>query len=418
MDTAPSSPTSSDTPKWVLPAAAVIAVAALIVAFVVFTSSGSTDDDAADSALPATEVSVRPTDVSTSTPTTDDSTTTSDPAISTTSEVATTTTLAPDSTTVDGDPAPTFTAELLYGDGSTVTLDLIGVQSGLTVYDGLIEAPALRCVALLAPGIDGWNEWCGAPDSPVRFLTEDGTTMWLVELGAAVGEVTVSVPRSDWTLTSNGCSGPVADLLQAAIHGPTVMTSAFCVPGEAFVGNSTVLLQPGSPDGGGAVVSQAADGSWTSQGGGTSFPCDDAVADGNDRCPVYGLDVGDELFDALLPIPPIGGASATAEVVGMRDATVDVQAVIGAATSSADIGAAVAAAFRDGTDEPTPTVETFGGFGGWNLELVVVTIPAFDDSVLSTTYGIWVRTDPATPVQRAFAFETCARGLAGGGLCI
>jgi hypothetical protein len=373
-------PGNSDTPKWVLPASAVAAVAILIVALVLIgVRGGTTDDDAAE--------------------------------ISTTTTVETTT---PNSTVAPGPPA-TLTAEAPYfGEPTTVTLDLVGTQNGLTVYDGLIEVPELRCVAALAPAIDGWNEWCGAPDMPIRFLTGDGTTMWLVELGADVGTITVSVPPIDWTLTANGCSNPVIDVLQAAFPGPAVMTGAVCVPGEAFVNSSATLLQPGSPDGGGSVVEQAADGTWISLGGGTSSPCNDAV----DRCGPYGLEIGDELFDALLPIPPISGGSATADVVGVRDLTTGVRAVIGSSTSAADIGAAVAAAFRDGTEDPAPTVETFGQFGWWNVELVIVTIPAFDDSVRSTTYAIWVGLAPNEPVVHAVAFETCARGLAGSDLCI
>lgn len=411
--TTPAASDRADTRKWVLPTAAVVAVAALIIALVLISfRDGTTHNDTADSTVPGTEVGPPATDpVADSTVTTDSATTTS-----TTTETATTT-LEPTTTAAEGGPAPTFTAEAIYGGGETVTLNLAGVQSGLTVYDGVLVEIDVRCVVLLAPGIDGWNEWCGMPDTPARFLTGDGSTMWLVELDADVGTVSVTVPESGWTLTSNGCTSPAADLFHAVFPGPMVMTSAVCVPGEAFVGNSSVLFQPGSPDGGGAFVLQAADGTWTSDGGGTSIPCD-AGADGVDRCPIYGLGAGEEMFSALLPIPPIGGASGTADVVGMRDATVDVRGVIGAATTSADIGAAVAAAFRDGTEEPAPVVNIFGGFGGWNVELAIIVIPAFDDSIRSTTYVIWVGSSGGEPVEKAFAFETCARGLAGGGLCI
>ncbi len=410
-------PGNPDTPKWVLPASAVAAVAILIVALVLIgVRGGTTDDDAAGISTPITEVTTSPSEPAsestTAEPETTDAATTSTAVTTTTVETTT-----PDSTVTPGPPA-TLTAEAPYfGEPTTVTLDLVGTQNGLTVYDGLIEVPELRCVAALAPAIDGWNEWCGAPDMPIRFLTGDGTTMWLVELGADVGTITVSVPPIDWTLTANGCSSPVIGVLDAAFPGPAVMTGAVCVPGEAFVNNSATLLQPGSPDGGGSVVEQAANGTWTSLGGGTSSPCD-SFDDGADRCGAYGLEVGDELFDALLPIPPIGGGSATADVVGVRDLTAGVRAVIGSSTSAADIGAAVAAAFRDGTEDPAPTVETFGQFGWWNVELVIVTIPAFDDSVLSTTYAIWVGVAPNEPVVHAVAFETCARGLAGSDLCI
>ncbi len=407
-------PDTPDTRKWVLPAAAVAGVAVLIVALVIVgVRGGTTGDDAADTSTAitdATTISSEPAGEPTTTEMASTST-----ATETTAAVETTT----PATTVAAGPPATFTAEAPYfGEPTTVTLDLVGIQNGLTVYDGLVEVPELRCVAMLAPGINGWNEWCGGPNNPVRFITGDGTTIWLVELGADVGSVTVSVPPTDWTLTANGCNTPVIDMFQAAFPGPAVMTGVICVPGEAFVNNSATLLQPGSPDGGGSVVQQAADGTWTTPGGGTSYPCDDAVNDGVDRCGAYGLDVGEELFDALLPIPPIGGGSAPADVVGVRDVTIDVRGVIGSSTSAADIGAAVAAAFRIDNDDPAPTVATIGQFGSWNVELVIVTIPAFDDSVRSTTYAVWVGLAPNEPVVHAVAFETCARGLAGSDLCI
>jgi hypothetical protein len=338
-------------------------------------------------------------------------------ATSGTTALSTTAAAEPTSTPAPG-PSATFTNESPYF--GTFTLDLATEENGLTLYDGIVgDGPTLRCVVALAPGITTWNEWCGEPGAPTRFLTTDGTNVWLVEIGADVGSVSASVPPAQGTLTANGCTTPVLGLVTAALPGPAVMTSAICVPGEAFVGNSAVLLQPGPADGGGVLVQRAADGTWTSNGGGTSYPCDDALPDGLDRCELYGLAAGEDLFQAVLPIPPIGGSSATSDIIGMRDATADVRAAAGAATSATDIGNAVAAAFRQGTDDPAPTVLTFADFAFIGVELAVIEVPAFDDSILKTTYAVWVRVPAAgEPVAYAFAFGTCARGLAGPDLCL
>jgi hypothetical protein len=331
--------------------------------------------------------------------------------------LSTTTAAAPASTPVS-DPPATFSAESPYF--GTFTLDLATEENGLTLYDGIVgDGPTLRCVVALAPGITTWNEWCGEPGAPTRFITTDGTNVWLVEIGADLGSVAAAVPPAEGTLTANGCTTPALGLVTAALPGPAVMTSVICVPGEAFVGNSAVFLQPGPADGGGILVQQAGDGTWTSNGGGTASPCDEAIPDGLDRCALYGLAAGEDLFQAVLPIPPLGGSSATSEIIGMRDATADVRAAAGAATTATDIGNAVAAAFGQDAEDPAPTVQTFGDFAFIGVELAVIEVPAFDDSILKTTYAVWIRVPAAgQPVAYAFAFETCARGLAGPDLCI
>ncbi len=400
MDNATPSPASTPAPArpaWLFPGVGIAALVVVVGLF--FANRGGSSDEATDTTV---ESAV---------------TTTSATTTSATTALPTTTAVAPASTPVPGTPA-TFSAESPYF--GAFTLDLATEENGLTLYDGIVgDGPTLRCVVALAPGITTWNEWCGEPGAPTRFLTTDGSNVWLVEIGADTGSVSASVPPDQGTLTANGCTTPVLGLVTAALRGPAVMTSAICVPGEAFVGNSAVFLQPGPADGGGILVQQAADGTWTSNGGGTSYPCEDALPDGLDRCALYGLAAGEDLFQAVLPIPPIGGSSATSDIIGMRDATADVRAAAGAATTAADIGNAVAVAFRDGTEDPAPTVQTFSDFAFIGVELAVIEVPAFDDSILKTTYAVWVRVPAAgQPVAHAYAFETCARGLAGPDLCI
>jgi hypothetical protein len=395
MDNATPSPEStsgSARPAWLFPG---VGIAALVVVVgVFFAIRGGSSNEATDTTV---ESAVTATSATTAPPTT--------------------TAVEPTSTPVPG-PLATFSADSPYF--GPFTLDLATEENGLTLYDGIVgNGPTLRCVVALAPGITTWNEWCGEPGAPTRFLTTDGTNVWLVEIGANVGSVSASVPPAQGTLTANGCTTPVLGLVTAAFPGPAVMTSAICVPGEAFVGNSAVFLQPGPADGGGILVQQAVDGTWTSNGGGTPYPCEAALPDELDRCALYGLVAGEDLFQAVLPIPPIGGSSATSDIIGMRDATTDVRAVAGAAATARDIGNAVAAAFRNPTEDPAPTVQTFGDFAFIGVELAVVEVPAFDDSILKTTYVVWVRVPAAgQPVAQAFAFETCARGLAGPDLCL
>jgi hypothetical protein len=401
----PASPSASTRPAWLLPGMGAAALIVLVVVGLFFANRSGSSDEAADTTVESAASAAATTTTSTTSTT------------STTMALPTTTAAAPASTPVS-DPPATFSAESPYF--GTFTLDLATEENGLTLYDGIVgDGPTLRCVVALAPGITTWNEWCGEPGAPTRFITTDGTNVWLVEIGADLGSVAAAVPPAEGTLTANGCTTPVRGLVTAAFPGPAVMTSVICVPGEAFVGNSAVFLQPGPADGGGILVQQAADGTWTSTGGGTDSPCDEAIPDGRDRCALYGLAAGEDLFQAVLPIPPIGASSATSDIIGMRDATADVRAAAGAATTATDIGDAVAAAFRQDAEDPAPTVQTFGDFAFIGVELAVVEVPAFDDSILKTTYAVWIRVPAAgQPVAFAFAFETCARGLAGPDLCI
>jgi hypothetical protein len=394
----PASTSGSTRPAWLLPGVGAAALVVLVVVGLIFANRGGSSDVATDTTVESAATATTPT-----TPTT--------------MALPTTTAAEPASTPVSVPPA-TFSAESPYF--GTFTLDLATEENGLTLYDGIVgDGPTLRCVVALAPGITTWNEWCGEPGAPTRFITTNGSDVWLVEIGADVGSVSAAVSPAEGTLTANGCTTPALGLVTAALRGPAVMTSVICVPGEAFVGNSAVFLQPGPADGGGVLAQQAADGTWTSNGGGTASPCDEAIPDGLDRCAPYGLAPGQDLFQAVLPIPPLAGSSATSDIIGMRDATADVRGASGAATTATDIGNAVAAAFRQDDEDPAPTVQTFGDFAFIGVELAVVEVPAFDDSILKTTYAVWIRVPAAgQPVAYAFAFDTCARGLAGPDLCI
>jgi hypothetical protein len=53
--------------------------------------------------------------------------------------------------------------------------------------------------------------------------------------------------------------------------------------------------------------------------------------------------------------------------------------------------------------------------------LLVVDVPALDDSVGSTTWVVWITTEtPDVPstVHRAYAWDNCTRGLADSQTCV
>ncbi len=331
------------------------------------------------------------------------------------------TTVAP-TTTVAPDPSgDSFVVTSPFFPDDPFTMVRAAQVERLSAYDGQIDvAPeGLRCVAITAEGQDGWNERCGDAGQATRFLVLDGIDPWLVEVGAEPGDVTLTRHAPTWTLPTNGCTGPMTSLMASSpiggSDGTAVMTEIICYPGEAFLSIGSVLLQPGPADGGGALFLEGDEG-WDTAGYGTSFDCT-GWSDGVDRCELYGVEY--DLFEALLPIPPGDVLSSVTDIVGMRDDTATVAGWVGAETDAAAIDALIVAALTDTEAEVPNSITRTNGIGYMGaLNLLIIEVPAMDDSILSTTWAIWISAGSPSSVVQAFAWETCARGLAGPNLCI
>jgi hypothetical protein len=297
------------------------------------------------------------------------------------------------------------------------TLRRVAEVERLAAYDGMIRVTptGIRCVAIVVDGDDAWHEWCGEPDRAVNFLTLDGIDPWIVEVGSAIGDIALTRQQPTWTLPMNGCTEPITTLISAALASPAVTTGVVCVPGEAFLSNSAVLLQPGPADGGGALVAGGDEG-WDVLDYGTSIGCDVDFG-GVDRCVLYGVVF--DLFEAVLPIPPIEALTTATDIVEMSEQTVAVRSWVGSEADPATIETIIFDELNDPEAEVPATTRRAVGVGDMaNLDLLLIEVPALDDSILSTTWAVWIDTDPPATVAKAFAWQTCARGMAGPGICI
>lgn len=409
----------NDNAPRILAAFGAVAALVLVIGIIVWISSGD-DQITSSSTVPVVTSTEAPL------PTTIPETTTTPPTtIAETTTVPDTT--VPETTLPDTTVAPTTIAPRPSGDTWRVTSALfpddpftlrrVAQVERMAAYDGVIRVTpnGVRCVAIVVDGEADWHEWCGDADQPVNFVTLDGIDPWIVEVGAAIGDVALTRQQPTWTLPMNGCTEAITTLITASSVGPAVTTGAVCVPGEAFLTNSAVLLQSGPPDGGGALVSGGDEG-WDIRDFGTSIGCD-ASFDGVDRCALYGVE--SELFEAVLPIPPIEALTTAADLVGMTDQTAAVRSWVGAETDSAAIESLVFAELNDPDAElPATKRRAIGVSDAAGLDLLLVEVPAFDDSILSTTWAVWIDTRPPATVVKAYAWQTCARGLAGPDLCI
>ncbi len=291
----------------------VIAALVLIIGAIVWISNGD-EQIATSSTIPV----VSSTDATLPSTTVEETTTTPPTTVAETTTVPETTvpeTTLPETTVppITAPPRPsgdTWSVTSALFPNDPFTLRRVAQVENLAAYDGVIRATpnGIRCVAIVVNGKDGWREWCGNANQPVNFLTIDGIDPWIVEVGAAIGDIALTRQQPSWTLPMNGCTEAVTTLIAAAsVVSPAVITGAVCVPGEAFLTNGSVFLQPGPVDGGGALVAGGDEG-WDVRNYGTSIGCDDSF-DGVDRCALYG--VAAELFDAVLPIPPIEALTST-----------------------------------------------------------------------------------------------------------
>ncbi len=404
---------------WILAAVGGIAALVLIIGFVVWV--GSRDDEITIDSTPSTTE-----DAATTLPTTTGPTTTT--TIAPTTTAATTTTIA--ATTVPATTVPAATTTLPTGPSGVswtitsqyypddpFTLVRVAQVESVSAYDGSIDVTpdGIRCVAVVIDGNDGWHEWCGEGGQATRFLLLDGIDPWLVEVGAVPEDVTLTRHEPTWTLPTNGCTSAVTTLLAAAPTDPAVTTAIVCAPGEAFMSIGSVLLQPGPPDGGGALLVEGDEG-WDTLDFGTSIGCG-GWPDGVDRCALFNVEF--ELFEALLPIPPDNMLTLATDLIGLRDETATVAGWIGAETDPAGIDAIIVDQLTDPEAEVPPNISRANGVGfGGAMNLLIVEVPAMDDSILSTTWAVWISAGSPASVVQVFAWETCARGLAAPDLCI
>jgi hypothetical protein len=298
-------------------------------------------------------------------------------------------------------------------------LERVGAFGGLVVYDGeSVDGDfALRCIAIGHDGDTAWSEWCALPGDSSSFVVIDGINPWVVDVGAEHLDVTMTQMPSDWAVTSSGCTDGMVTLVDAAEIAPAVATGIACAGSEAFMSYSSVFMQPGPPDGGGLLLRRGDEG-WNGDGGGTSTPCND-FPDGVDRCAQFG--VQDEMGEAISPIPSPSQLAAQQDYIGVREVTGDVRAMATGAQDVEAVSEAIVNALTPADGEAAPAVARHDGVYFNQYSLLVVSVPAPDDSVGSTTWVVWIDAEtpevPAT-VHRAYAWDNCTRGLADSQTCV
>jgi hypothetical protein len=294
-------------------------------------------------------------------------------------------------------------------------MDLATMLGDVRAYDGVVGQE--RCIGVVGAG-DEYSGWCGyGPDDlEGSFVIVRGITPWLVEFGPDIGEIELHQLDPQWRLPSNGCSEPVVSIIAGANLGPLTVSDLVCAGPDAFIGIGPLLFgEQRAPDGGGVLVVNGDEG-WGAIDFGTSIDCA-GWADGVDRCASFG--VVSELFEALLPIPPIDLLTTATDIVGVRDETATARAWVDAETEPPEIEGLIFDLVVDPEAEVPATVRSATGVGfGDGFNLLVIDVPAMDDSILSTSWAAWIRPGSATPLSKVFAWETCARGLAEPGLCI
>jgi hypothetical protein len=289
-----------------------------------------------------------------------------------------------------------------------------GTYGDLLVYDGETSEGSfqIRCVVVASASRGAWSESCLEPGVRASAVYVAGADPWIVEVGAESGDVVVTQQPSDWAITSSGCAEPIVTLLAAAAIEPAMATGLACAANEAFVTFASVLLQPGPVDGGGLLLINGDEG-WNSEGGGTSFDCAPG-ADGIDRCALF--EVESELSEAVTALPGPELLPPQADVVNVRTVTLDVAAMAAGAADLDAITNAVMASLTPPEPELAPTMVRHDHVGFGDASLLIVEVPLADDSVRSTTYSIWISSQPA--IHRAYAWNNCGRGLASPGLCV
>jgi hypothetical protein len=271
------------------------------------------------------------------------------------------------------------------------------------------QAP-VRCIVIEREGARSWFR-CMFTDVPAGFVIVDGADPWWVDVGPVAGQVTLTKQPASWTLLSNGCVDPIAQIVAAA------ESTAGAFSGVACGGASALLTYQASSgdrqpfDSGGVLVVRGDEG-WNDAGGGSSMACP-FVADGADPCSDLGA--GSDLLEAMLPIPPPAFLPPQEMAVNLLDLTVEADAMAFGAPDLDAAGSLIAASIEDPTLGAAVIRHDFGP-----LSVIVAEAPAQDDSIRSTTWAVWfdVPPDGSPPsVRHGFVWTNCGRGVSGG-LCV
>jgi hypothetical protein len=127
------------------------------------------------------------------------------------------------------------------------------------------------------------------------------------------------------------------------------------------------------------------------------------------------------MFEATSPIPPPDQLAAQQDYVAVREVTGDVRAMATDATDLEAISDAIVAGVGSPEAEVEPAVVRHDGVYFNLYSLLVIDVPAADDSVASTTWAVWITTettDVPAAVHRAYAWDNCARGVADAQTCV
>ncbi len=403
----PVTPPEERPPRSTLVLVALGGVAALVLVIGVLLWTGSRGDDEL-----TTPTTLEPLPATTAPADTTVPPDTTMPPDTTVAENTTTTTEPPPPPTTVLDPpsGDTWTATSRAFPDHPFTLARVAAVDATAVYDGEIDVDGnrIRCLAVVGPDIERWQEWCGEGGTTVRFVALAGITPWHVEAGPDVGAVTLERMEPTWALRASGCTSPFATIAGTVGLRAQVTIGMVCVGNDAFVTFAGVLLQEGGRDGGGALLALGDEG-WNVIDGGTAVPCA-GLPDGIDRCAPFG--VGDDLNEAALPIPSVDLALSSPDSIELRDETATVREWLGGAADPDTVEGLLVAQLGDPEAEAPVAVRRAAA--GRGLTLIIVDVPAFDDAFLSTSWAVWISEGG---LVRATAWETCARGVVGG-LCV
>jgi hypothetical protein len=272
---------------------------------------------------------------------------------------------------------------------------------------GGVDATCLVIASFPDPGREACRDW----SAPTPLFVPIAGTVFVVEPAPGLSAVEVH-DIAQLSVPITGCTAPVSELA-AAIPSTSVMIGGLvCAGASAMVVAPPVLLGSGPVDGSGYLLERATDSSWSTPGGGTSFPCD---FEPHPACEVFGVD--DDLVSAPLPIPPWELMSGRELDLDPVEVTTDVRSITGGARSADEIADALIAEYDDRTpgDGRDPVVDSFDALG-----LLVVELTLLDDSTSQARYAVWYRPTESGElrVERAFRIYVCGRGIAAPDMCV
>jgi hypothetical protein len=298
---------------------------------------------------------------------------------------------------------------------SAVPAELVPLDSSLP--DGFVayrvdieiaDQPVTCLVVGLFP--DPWREAC-VNWSERSVLVPIGGTVFLVDAAPNLESVEIT-DIATLSLPLVGCTAPVADIAAPIPETSVMISGLVCAGDSAMAIVLSVNLQSGPPNGAGYPLERGADGTWSTTGAGTTFPCD---VDPLPACAALGADR--DLMSVPLAVPAWGLVGAREGDLDPVDVTADVRAISAGASTADEVAASVVAGFgtpdpNEGRPPETQIDETRG--------LVVVDIQLLDDSVGSARYAVWytIAEDSTLTVQRAYQISNCSRGIAAPDMCV